>query len=57
MCLGMKRRSRLWEPAPRRPAMKDDLQGEVIRGHLGLGQCWAVAPFSAWDIRGGDMKK
>lgn len=57
MCLGMKRRSRPWEPAPWRLVVKDELQREVVRGHLGLGQHWAVAPPSAWDTGGTDMKK
>lgn len=57
MCLGTKRRSRPWEPAPWRPAVEDELQGEVTRGHLGLGQHWAMAPLSTWDTWGGDKKK
>lgn len=57
MCLGTKRRSRPWEPVPRRPVVENELWGEVTRGHPELGQCWAVAPLSTWDIWEGGVKK
>lgn len=37
--------------------VEDELQREVMRGHPGLGQHWAVALLSAWDTGGSDMRR